>query len=157
LAAARPTPHTGASRMRRTHARPVSTRSAARATAGHTPERSSRSASDWTVWPSTSRTAVSSRAAVSQAGHAPAWRATGSGMGAGRSASTKRSRSPATSAQVIPPSEETPQPGLELAARVVEPAHHRPLGTLEHLADLLVGEPFQLAEKYDRSVIGGQF
>src|SRR5262249_2451347 len=134
-----------------------SIRSAARATAGHTPDRSSRSASSWIVRPSRSRTAVSSRVTVSHAGHAPAWRATASSMGAGSSASTKRSRRAATSAQVIRCSEEAPQPGLELAARVVEAAHDRPLRTLEHLADLLVGEPFQLAEKYDRSVIGGQF
>src|SRR5207253_1771251 len=31
-----------------------------------------------------------------------------------------------------------------------------PLRTLEHLADLRVGEPFQLTQEYDRSVIGGQ-
>src|SRR5207244_8664247 len=53
-------------------------------------------------------------------------------------------------------SQELPQTPLELAARVVQPAHHRPLRTLEHLADLRVGEPFQLAQEYDRSVIGGQ-
>ena len=38
----------------------------------------------------------------------------------------------------------------------MQAAHHRPLRTLEHLADLRVGEPFQLAQEYDRSVIGGQ-
>src|SRR5439155_24160641 len=62
----------------------------------------------------------------------------------------RRTSSPMRSSQEFP---ETP---LELAARVVETAHHRPLGTLENLADLRVGEPLQLAQKYDRSVIGGQ-
>src|SRR5262249_51075273 len=157
LAAASPTPQTGASRIRRTQARRASMRSAACATAGHTPARSSRSTSPSIVCSSASRSPVSSRTAVSHAGHAPAWRATASSMGAGSSASTKRSSRSATSAQVMRGSDATPQPGLELAARVVEAAHHRPFRTLEHLADLLVGEPFQLAEEYDRSMIGGQF
>src|SRR5262245_30402346 len=145
LAAASPTPQTGASRIRRTQARRASMRSAACATAGHTPARSSRSTSPSIVCSSASRSPVSSRTAVSHAGHAPAWRATASSMGAGSSASTKRSSRSATSVQVMRGSDETPQPGLELAARVVEAAHHRAFRTLEHLAYILVGEPFQLA------------
>src|SRR5262249_4273255 len=116
-----------------------------------------RSTSASTVRSRASRSPVSSRTLASHAGHAPAWRATARSIGAGSSASTKRSRSEATSAQVMRRSEEAPQPGLELAARVVEAAHHPPFRTLEHLADLLVGEPFQLAKEYDRSMIGGQF
>src|SRR5207249_4946622 len=53
-------------------------------------------------------------------------------------------------------SQELPQPRLELATGVVEPAHHRALRTVQDSADLLVGEGLHLAEEYDRAVIGGQ-
>src|SRR5262249_45113932 len=45
---------------------------------------------------------------------------------------------------------------LQLAAGVVEAAHYRSLRTIEHAADLLVGEPLHFAEKYYRSMFRGQ-
>src|SRR5581483_10606275 len=59
-------------------------------------------------------------------------------------------------AQVIARSAESLEARLELAARVVESAHHGAFRAVEHLADLRVGEPFHFAEEYDRSMIGGQ-
>src|SRR5207244_9565751 len=53
-------------------------------------------------------------------------------------------------------SQELPQPRLELATRVGEPAHHRALRTFQDSADLLVGEALHLAEEYDGPVIRGQ-
>src|SRR5690242_5477797 len=62
----------------------------------------------------------------------------------------------ATSLQVMGVSEQLPQPALQLAARVVETAHHRALGTVEDPADLLIREALHLTKKYDGSMFGGQ-
>src|SRR5262245_39505046 len=48
------------------------------------------------------------------------------------------------------------QPFLQLSTGVVEAAHHRSLRTLEHLTDLLVGEPIHFSEEYYRSMFRGQ-
>src|SRR5262249_6183661 len=155
-AAASARPQAGTRRARPTQRRRDSPCTMRCSTVGHTPDRSSASASSRAVRSIESCSVVSARTATSHDGQAPAWRATASKVGAGSSASTKASRSCATSPQVIVTSDEPPQASLQLAARVVETAHHRALRTVEHLTDLLVREPFQLAKKYDRSVIGGQ-
>src|SRR5947208_15267681 len=50
-------------------------------------------------------------------------------------------------------SQELSEARLQLATRVVEPAHHRALRTLQDSADLLVGEALHLAEEYESPVI----
>src|SRR4029453_8014039 len=48
------------------------------------------------------------------------------------------------------------QPFLQLSAGVVEAAHYRSPRTLEHVTDLLVGEPIHFSEEYYRSMFRGQ-
>src|SRR5215470_3119856 len=62
-----------------------------------------------------------------------------------------RSRFPARSG-----SQAIPQLVLELLPRVVQAAHDGALGALHDTADIVVGESFDFAKKYDGFVIGGQ-
>src|SRR5262245_40557452 len=77
-------------------------------------------------------------------------------MGPGSSASTKPSSKRSAWAHVMVASEQSLQAFLQPPPRVVEPAHHRALGTVEHRADLRVGEPVHFAEEYDGAVFRGQ-
>src|SRR5579875_3227466 len=154
--AAAATPQAGTVRSRCAHRRRRVLRSIPRATAGHTGARSSAAASSASVWPIRSPRVATCRRVASQGGHALAWRATSSSIGAGSSRSMKASSSRSTSPHVMA-SQQPPQPRLELPPGVVEPAHDRALGTLQHAADLLVGEPVHLAQEYDGSLLGGQF
>src|SRR2546427_73806 len=53
-------------------------------------------------------------------------------------------------------SEQSPETFLQPPPCVVEPAHHRALRTVEHRADLRVGEPVHFAQEYDGAVFRGQ-
>src|SRR5207245_5334665 len=68
----------------------------------------------------------------------------------------KLSSNCSASAQVMIASEQSPETFLQPPPCVVEPAHHRALRTVEHRADLRVGEPVHFAQEYDGAVFRGQ-